>query len=109
MGINLHEKLLEIKQDYKNLTNNNSEQINIISNKILDVFEYEYATLLKSENPNYSELKEFIMCFIYGRFKKQLKFNLWTAMAFYTQTELTNHVKNVMRYKYPTKTKKHER
>lgn len=69
MGINLHEKLLEIKQDYKNLTNNNSEQINIISNKILDVFEYEYATLLKSENPNYSELKEFIMCFIYGRFK----------------------------------------
>jgi hypothetical protein len=96
--MNLKEKREELKSDYKNLED--KKEVQIISNKILDVFELEYANLLRSESPDYSELKEFIMFFIHGKFQKQLKFDLWTAMAFYKSTEVTREVINVMRKKY---------
>jgi uncharacterized protein YehS (DUF1456 family) len=93
-------KKLEIFKEYKDSEIKDNDLIEIITNKILDIFEVEYAKLIVQENPNYTELDKFIMFFINGKLKKQIKYNLWTAMAFYKQSDLTRKVMAIMREKY---------
>ncbi len=103
---------LQIKQECKDIPVKNDKTAIVMSNKILDVFESHYAKLLRENNtdyklqehnPDYESLKDFIMFFINGKFQKQLKFNIWVAMAFYKQSEVTRLVINTMREKYKIK------
>jgi hypothetical protein len=55
---------------------------------------------LRSPNKDYTELREFIMFFIKGKFKKQIKFNIWVSMAFLSKSELTAEVIDYCRTKY---------
>ncbi len=98
--INLNKLKSEIVSEYNQMISDGSKKNNYISNKILNIFELEYARILRSPNKDYTELREFIMFFIKGKFKKQIKFNIWTSMAFLSKSELTAEVIDYCGTKY---------
>lgn len=96
----LKEKQFEIKSDYKTINKKSDSEVNRITNSILDVFDVEYAKLIKSNNPDFSELEEFMLFFVNGKFVKEIKFNILVYMGFMYQTELTKKIKNIIKEKY---------
>jgi hypothetical protein len=94
----LNTKRLEIFSEYKNTKVKDDEFLNKISNQILDVFDKEYYSLLKQPTPDYTTLRNFIMYFVNGKFKKQIKMNIYVSMVlFRVETEFSNEIFTCLR------------
>jgi len=100
IDMSLIEKRDSIVQEYKSIEEKNCDNLCDIADKILDVFECEYSILMSKGSPDYTELKEFIMFFVNGNFRKEVKLNIWAAMGFYKQSVLTHFVIDEMRKKF---------
>jgi len=94
----LNTKRLEISREYRNAKTKDDEFLNKISNQILDVFDKEYYSLLKQPTPDYTALRNFIMHFVNGKFKKQIKMNIYVSMVlFRVETEFSNEIFTYLR------------
>jgi hypothetical protein len=94
-------KRLEITKEYRNTKVKDDELIKSISNQILDVFDREYYCLLRQSNGDYVELRNFLMYFMDGNFKKQIKMNLYVSMfLFRVESEFTKELISIMRPRF---------
>jgi hypothetical protein len=97
----LNIKRLEISREYRNAKTKDDEIINKISNQILDVFDKEYYSLLHQPNPDYTDLRNFLMYFMDGNFKKQIKMNLYVSMImFRVESEFTKEIVYILRPRF---------
>ena len=94
----LNIKRLEITKEYRKVKVKDDEFIKSISNQILDVFDVEYWSLLQQPNRDYVELRNYIMYFMDGDFKKQIKMNIYISMfLFRVESEFTKELIGLMR------------
>jgi hypothetical protein len=89
---------LEISKEYRNTKVKDDELIKKTSRQILDVFDEEYYTLINNPSADYTDLRKFIMYFINGNFKKQIKMNIYVSMVlFRIESEFSNEIFNILR------------
>jgi hypothetical protein len=101
MKTKLNIKRLEISKEYRNTKTKDDELIKKTSRQILDVFDKEYYSLLQQSNPDYTDLRNFLMYFMDGNFKKQIKMNLYVSMVlFRVESELTNEIIDKLRPRF---------
>lgn len=101
MGSQLNTKRLEISKEYRNTKIKDDELVKKTSNQILDVFDKEYYKLLRQPNSDYTDLRNFLMYFMDGNFKKQIKMNLYVSMIlFRVESEFTNEIVNGLRPRF---------
>ena len=101
MKTKLNIKRLEISKEYRNTKTKDDELIKKTSRQILDVFDKEYYSLLQQPNPDYTDLRNFLMYFMDGNFKKQIKMNLYVSMVlFRVESELTNEIIDKLRPRF---------
>jgi hypothetical protein len=101
MKTTLDIKRLEITKEYRNTKVKDDELIKSISNQIFDVFDREYYCLLRQSNGDYAELRNFIMYFMDGNFKNQIKMNLYVSMfLFRVESEFTKELIGIMRPRF---------
>ena len=98
----LNIKRLEITKEYRKVKVKDDEFIKSISNQILDVFDVEYWSLLQQPNDgDYVELRNYIMYFMDGDFKKQIKMNIYISMfLFRVESEFTKELIGLMRPRF---------
>ena len=97
----LNIKRLEITKEYRKVKVKDDEFIKSISNQILDVFDVEYWSLLQQPNRDYVELRNYIMYFMDGDFKKQIKMNIYISMfLFRVESEFTKELIGLMRPRF---------
>ena len=98
MKTKLNIKRLEITKEYRKAKVKDDDLIKSISNQILDVFDVEYWSLLQQPNRDYVELRNYIMYFMDGDFKKQIKMNIYISMfLFRVESEFTKELIGLMR------------
>ena len=98
MKTKLNIKRLEITKEYRKAKVKDDDLIKSISNQILDVFDVEYWSLLHQPNRDYVELRNYIMYFMDGDFKKQIKMNIYISMfLFRVESEFTKELIGLMR------------
>jgi hypothetical protein len=101
METTLNIKRLEISKEYRNTKVKDDELIKKTSRQILNVFDKEYYNLLQQSNPDYTDLRKFIMYFINGNFKKQIKMNIYVSMVlFRVESEFSNELFNTLRPRF---------
>lgn len=92
---------LEISKEYRNTKVKDDELIKKTSRQILDVFDKEYYNLLQQSNPDFTDLRKFLMYFMDGNFKKQIKMNLYVSMIlFRVESEFTEEIFNTLRPRF---------
>jgi hypothetical protein len=101
MEATLNTKRLDISREYRNTKTKDDDLVKKISSQILDVFDKEYYALLQKPNSDYTNLRNFLMYFMDGNFKKQIKMNLYVSMIlFRVESEFTNEIVNVLRPRF---------
>jgi hypothetical protein len=101
MKTKLNIKRLEISKEYRTTKIKDDELIKKTSNQILDVFDEEYYTLINNPSADYTDLRNFIMYFINGNFKKQIKMNIYVSMVlFRVESEFSNEIFNILRPRF---------
>lgn len=101
MEATLNTKRLDISREYRNTKTKDDELVKKTSKQILDVFNKQYYTLLQQPNPDYTDLRNFLMYFMDGNFKKQIKMNIYVSMIFFrVESEFTNELFNVLRPRF---------
>jgi hypothetical protein len=94
-------KRLEISKEYRNTKVKDDEVIKKTSSQILDVFDKEYYSLLRQSNPDFTDLRNFLMYFMDGNFRKQIKMNLYVSMIlFRVESEFSNEIFNTLRPRF---------
>ena len=92
---------LEISKEYRNTKVKDDELIKKTSRQILNVFDKEYYSLLQQSNPDFTDLRKFLMYFMDGNFKKQIKMNLYVSMIlFRVESEFTEEIFNTLRPRF---------
>jgi hypothetical protein len=70
-------------------------------NLISKLFDKEYYNLLQQSNPDFTDLRKFLMYFMDGNFKKQIKMNLYVSMIlFRVESEFSNEIFNTLRPRF---------
>jgi hypothetical protein len=101
MVTTLNIKRLEISREYRNTKIKDDELIKKTSRQILDVFDKEYYSLLQQSNLDFTDLRKFLMYFMDGNFKKQIKMNLYVSMIlFRVESEFTEEIFNTLRPRF---------
>jgi hypothetical protein len=101
MKTKLNIKRLEISKEYRTTKIKDDELIKKTSKQILDVFDEEYYTLINNPSADYTDLRNFIMYFINGNFKKQIKMNIYVSMVlFRVESEFSNEIFNILRPRF---------
>jgi hypothetical protein len=100
-NLSLTTKRVEITKEYENTQVKDDDFIKKISNQILDIFDKGYYEQLEQINPDFTDLRTFLMYFIDGNFSWEIKMNIYVSIALFGgESDFSNEIFDQLRTRF---------